>query len=96
MDAFEITKILLGQIETRQESKNPVISKSIPAGEHINGVINSRYAFENKNQSLFPWTEFVIISGAIVILIIVLKGIQKDKSCDDSIKKKKNHLSLFK
>jgi|WetSurMetagenome_2_1015567.scaffolds.fasta_scaffold03202_4 hypothetical protein len=96
MDAFEITKILLGQIETRQESKTPVISKSIPAGEGINRAINSRYAFESKNQPSFPWTEFVIISGAIIILIIVLKGKQKDHSYDDSLKKKKNRLSIFK
>ena len=79
MDAFDINKILQEQFKPRQEFKTPLIQKINPVMVSPDFVPDIHTIKVIPSQSSFPWDEVVILSGAVILIIILINEVRKNQ-----------------
>lgn len=85
MDAFELNDFIQAQIKTGQEFKAPVIRKIKPVCVSPNLITDTLSAQVNQSQSSFPLIKWMLIGGAIILVIYLISKIPKSE----------NHQSYF-
>jgi len=80
MDAFEIAKVLQAKIRIGQEFKAPVIQKIKPVSVSPKLIPDILPAQVNQYQPSFPWKNWILVCGVIILLISLVSKIPKNEN----------------